>query len=476
MVRFMKSIVWAKYAGRPQSGLIQDRSLVKVAEEIAFDRYRVDRKRRQLLRDGKPVSLNGKAFDMLLAFAESDGSVLTREELYARLWPASIVEEANLSQTVYLLRRALDPAGDGRGFIETIPRFGYRFAKPVHVISRAPARPRRAIAWIALMLPAILLSAAALGTVQPHRAPVSTAASNEDALGRYHLDLRTPNHLEYALAYFKEAERDAPADAFGYAGAAEAYALLAEYQPERTARRRALVSLAEASRDIALLRDPDSARALAVAGFIAYRFNNNRFAADRDLDRAIAGDPNDAQAHHWRGVVLVTEGKLTAALAEFQEAHRLEPTSEVYSRWLARAYLFTRHAGDAIAEAQQTLRIEPDDAPAWLTIAGAQELRGDLEHAVQTLLALQRRDPSERPYVIPDVARLEARLRVANRVALIRHIDELAAGGRLDPFEAALFYLTVGRKNQAMNMLRIESRSVVAAEIQRNDPRLSALM
>ncbi|HXM07099.1 MAG TPA: hypothetical protein VN936_06535, partial [Candidatus Acidoferrum sp.] len=322
----------------------------------------------------------------------------------------------------------------------------------------------------------VLLIGAGLWPLRRHHSTIPTAARNADALGQYHLDLRSPGHLAYALTYFKDEELRAPDAADGYAGAAAAYALLAESQPEGSPGQRKLVAFARASSRSALQRDEESSRAFAVLGFVAYRFAGNRVAAKRDLEHALANDANDAQAHHWLGVFFITEGKLNAGIAEIETAHRLQPTSEVYSRWLARGYLFARRPDEAIAEAQETLHIEVDDAPASLAIAGAQEQRGDLQQALRTLLALQHRDPSETPYVVPDAARLEAILHIRKRPQLARQIDRLAAAGRVDPFEAALFYLTIGRKQHASSMLRMVHRSMYAYELQRYDPRLSKLL
>src|SRR5579862_6726416 len=148
---FMGSILASGSSRRLQPGLN--------SEEIAFGPFRVRPSRRQLLRDGNVVRLNGKSFELLMAFLGSGGRVLTREEIYQRLWGERIVEEANLSQTIYLLRRALDPDGDGRCFIETIPRVGYRFEKLVGE-TRPTLSPRRlGIGWIAAAGCAVALAA-----------------------------------------------------------------------------------------------------------------------------------------------------------------------------------------------------------------------------------------------------------------------------------------------------------------------------
>jgi TolB-like protein/DNA-binding winged helix-turn-helix (wHTH) protein len=92
-----------------------------------FGPFRIDVAERLLLRDGQSVPLPPKAFDTLLVLAENRGHLLEKDELMERLWPDSFVEEANLPNTISLLRKAL---GDGNGehrYIETVPRRGYRF-------------------------------------------------------------------------------------------------------------------------------------------------------------------------------------------------------------------------------------------------------------------------------------------------------------------------------------------------------------
>lgn len=112
-----------------------------------FGDFRLDAGKRLLLRrEGEPVSLTPKAFDTLLYLVEHSGAVLDKDELMAAVWPDTVVEENNLSQNVYTLRRAL---GEGRGehrYIVTVPGRGYRFVADV----KAPADevgPDGAEAW-----------------------------------------------------------------------------------------------------------------------------------------------------------------------------------------------------------------------------------------------------------------------------------------------------------------------------------------
>ena len=80
-----------------------------------FGPFVLDATRRALWRDGRPVALQPKAFDMLVRLIEHRDTVLTKYELLGELWPDTFVDEANLSQNIYVLRKALgqDAAGEG---------------------------------------------------------------------------------------------------------------------------------------------------------------------------------------------------------------------------------------------------------------------------------------------------------------------------------------------------------------------------
>ena len=93
-----------------------------------FGPYRLDVSLSRLERDGAPVPLPPKAFDLLLLLARNTHRILSKQELMATLWPDSFVEEANLTQHVYTLRKALGDQADGRPYIDTVPRRGYRLA------------------------------------------------------------------------------------------------------------------------------------------------------------------------------------------------------------------------------------------------------------------------------------------------------------------------------------------------------------
>ncbi|MBO0799753.1 MAG: winged helix-turn-helix domain-containing protein, partial [Blastocatellia bacterium] len=100
-----------------------------------FGPFLVDVSNRLLLRDGAPVALPPKVFDALYVLIENSGRVLEKGDLMNHLWPDSFVEEGNLTQTIFQLRKALGESASNQQYIETIPRRGYRFIGEIKVIN-----------------------------------------------------------------------------------------------------------------------------------------------------------------------------------------------------------------------------------------------------------------------------------------------------------------------------------------------------
>ena len=108
---------------------------------ISFGPYRLLAAQRLLLEGDKPVRLGSRAFDILTALVERAGEVVGKEELIARAWPATFVEEANLKIQVSALRRAL---GDGQGdnrYVVTVVGRGYNFVAPIRKEEPSRASP-----------------------------------------------------------------------------------------------------------------------------------------------------------------------------------------------------------------------------------------------------------------------------------------------------------------------------------------------
>ena len=135
-----------------------------------FDAFQLDPDERRLTRDGDPVSLTPKAFDTLVLLVAHAGHLVEKEELMKALWPDSFVEEANLAQYVWTLRKVLGEARDGGQFIETVARKGFRFVTPVTQRDKTPAtairsEPVPTKPFKRLLLIPLLILAAVIGLV-----------------------------------------------------------------------------------------------------------------------------------------------------------------------------------------------------------------------------------------------------------------------------------------------------------------------
>ena len=100
--------------------------------------FRLDLAERSLECGGQFVRLPPKALETLAVLVRAHPGVVSREELHARLWPEAVVEDSNLTQHIYVLRKTLGVAPDGRHYIETVARRGYRFVGNVTVVTAAP--------------------------------------------------------------------------------------------------------------------------------------------------------------------------------------------------------------------------------------------------------------------------------------------------------------------------------------------------
>jgi DNA-binding winged helix-turn-helix (wHTH) protein len=106
-----------------------------------FGPFVLDSASHQLLREGRGLPLSPKAFDLLVLLVESRPRALTKSELHERLWPATFVVDANLSNLVAEVRKALgDDAREPR-FVRTVHRHGYAFAADVAEAPSAPDAP-----------------------------------------------------------------------------------------------------------------------------------------------------------------------------------------------------------------------------------------------------------------------------------------------------------------------------------------------
>jgi Tol biopolymer transport system component/DNA-binding winged helix-turn-helix (wHTH) protein len=114
-----------------------------------FDSYALNSETRTLSCGGSTVTLTPKVFQTLLVLVENHARVMSKDELFEHIWPHQTVEEANLTQNISILRKALEEATCGKRYIATFHGHGYRFVEPVEVdnaqyglgVSETPSEP-----------------------------------------------------------------------------------------------------------------------------------------------------------------------------------------------------------------------------------------------------------------------------------------------------------------------------------------------
>ena len=148
-------------------------------KRLRFDRYVLDLHRGSLLLDGSEIALRPKTFAVLHYLTENSGRLVSKDELFAAVWPNLAITDDALVQSIGELRRAL--GDDGPRLIRTVPRRGYRLESLVSVI--APTGPSPSIA-----------------TPSPLPAPDGKAPPSGVAIGRHTLTL-----LKAALADWRKA-------------------------------------------------------------------------------------------------------------------------------------------------------------------------------------------------------------------------------------------------------------------------------
>jgi DNA-binding winged helix-turn-helix (wHTH) protein/Flp pilus assembly protein TadD len=451
-----------------------------------FGAFRLDVERLLLLHRNEAVPLGPKVVETLLALVEHPGDVLAKNTLLERIWPEGYVEEANLAQNIYVLRKtfrtlaAVDP-------IETVPRRGYRFTLAVQRIETVQAsvplalsqvKPKRIAAFLSAGAGAFALACAVFFTTAAlvHHTPATTAGLSANGarlyeIGRYYWNQRTKPGVERSLEYFAQVTRTDPHDARGYAALAEANAIMGDYKYGSSAPG-VYFARARGYADIALSLDPNLAEAHAALGLIAMD-GRDEAQAVTEMQRAIALDPNYGPAHEWYGITLIEQGRLNDAFAQLQTAGDLDPLSISTTAWLASAAYLDRRYSDAIAYSRQTLDLAPQRSDILTILGESFEATGNYAQAIEVY---QRYSAS------CDRCRAEGAALLAHAYAGEHRTVEARAqlayalghAHEVDVTDLAAAEVAVGDRTVALGLLHRMRGELNLLSI-RNDPRFDAL-
>jgi len=475
-----------------------------------FGPFDLDPDKRLFVRAGVAVPLGPKVIETLAVLVERAGSLVTKNELMGRLWPDRFVEEANLTQNIYRLRRVLTSAGLA-GAIETMNCRGYRFVVPVehiegstalrgaaakaatpiavtpvaatpiaaapNVVASTAAAPRRRWVGAALAAASCVLMLVTPGVSHPHISRAYDRLSPESkrsySVGPYDWNLRSDAaRVKQSMRYFQDVVKRDPGNPLGYSGLADGYLSIFDLDCDSMiANCHRVVSLATENARRAVALDPESAEAHTSLAMAIYEFTDQDGRAEAEFQRAIALDPNYALAHHWYGNFLLVRGQIAQANVQQQEALALEPVSPATYAWLAEDAYFTRSYRDAIAYAQQSLAIFPHRHATVALLGLAYEQSGETRSAMTTFAQLPRVEREALTAAL--YARIGDRARA---LATLHAIAPKEAFGSGCTIQLALAWAALGDKDRAFAFLRATPPpNRVEHNFYAFDPRLDAL-
>lgn len=383
---------------------------------LRFGDFRLDRTGRALWRDEEVVPLTPKAVEVLIALVESRGHIVGKDELMDRVWPGTFVEEANLTVHVSTLRKVLGTRTDGRSWIETLPRRGYRFVADVEE-GGTPALPSLAVLPFRLLddeTPAYLgvgiadmlitrLSQLGQLALRPTTSVLKYAAADTDALeagremkvehvvtgtvlsagGRVRVGVQMANVQEKAIAWAETFEETA----------ADIFALQDKVAVHLAGT--ILATLSPTEKTLLARRETENVEAqhayLEGRYFWAKLTKEALETAARSFARAIERDPRCAVAHGGLAYTYAVQGFVRAlpppeawTRAEASARAALEHDETLADAHVALGYvrLFRDWDwGGAATALQRAVEVEPNSPPARQWYALFLELAGRFDEA-----------------------------------------------------------------------------------------------
>ncbi len=483
---------------------------------LKFGEFQLDVQSGELRKGGVTIRLPDQPFRLLLLLLDRAGEVVTREELRGTLWAADtfVDFDTGLNSIVRKLRDTLGDSAEHPGFIETLPRRGYRFIASVTPVTadavpeteargtapgsrsldEARDRPealegRVRLAWIA----GGLVAAAAIGTLalavgagspaegDPRAGRAIDPAANEAYLkGLAAAGLVTYEGNRNAVAYFEEAVAKQPDFALAYAnlGIAQLQFLYAgPLSPRET------VPKAEAATRKALQLDETIPLAHQALATILRAYHWQWEDAEKEARRARALSKNPAEIP---ATDLIQSGQFALAIAQAERGRRLDPLSFAAAVNLASAFRAAGQYDRAIAEYRNALTITPRRPRGHFQLGVTFVFMGRLKEAIHELETAVGHSSGN--------SRFEAYLAYAYAAAgrpldarrIVKELEARAQQQYVSGFGLALIYDALGEKEPALAAFEraYQDRAVEFSQLEQyppfktiaSDPRYQARM
>jgi TolB-like protein/Tfp pilus assembly protein PilF/tRNA A-37 threonylcarbamoyl transferase component Bud32 len=181
-------------------------------------------------------------------------------------------------------------------------------------------------------------------------------------VGRYHWSRRTIEGLQEGIKNFTEASRKDPNFALAYAGLADCYALLNQYQSPPPAD---AYAKAKENAMKALSLDDSLAEAHTSLGYVKFYGDRDRVGAEQEFRRAIELNPSYATAHHWLAMILSAMGRHDEAIQAITQAQQLDPRTAIIQAAAGTIFFHAQRYEEAIERCHKALELDSGLVPAY---------------------------------------------------------------------------------------------------------------
>jgi DNA-binding winged helix-turn-helix (wHTH) protein/tetratricopeptide (TPR) repeat protein len=301
----------------------------------------------------------------------------------------------------------------------------------------------------------------------------NTEAHQAYLKGRFFLGKRTPENLQKAFVYFKEAIRIDPEYALAYAGLADHFHLVANYNV-MTPREASLKAKETILKALAL----DDTIAEAHVSLAYYReFSEWNWAeAEKEFRRAIELNPNNSWAHQWYSIYLRLMARWDEATDEIRKAQEIDPLSPNINTTAASLLYFSHRYESAADELEKIIEFEPDFVTAHIYLGLTFEQQGRYEQAVASFEKAMELS-GDLPELFANLAHVYALSgRREKTLELLNLMNDPARNWYVSPYDVALVHAGLGESAAALDWIEraYEERSENLALL-KVDPRFDGL-
>lgn len=313
-----------------------------------------------------------------------------------------------------------------------------------------------------------------LAPAPEHRQQIDGEAADLYLRGRFYWNQRTEVSLKQAIEYFQQSIARAPGYAPAYAALADCFAAMVYscYISPASGFAQARAALEHASR-----LDARAPEVLASEGYVNLYFDWDLDKAARNLEQAIAVDPNYAAAYDWLGVLYTASKRFAAAQTAFVHAERLDPASLPIRTDLAFHLHYSGRNEDARRELQNILRVDPNFPLAHFWMGRVLSSESNCSGALAELETASSSSLRDWQPVIAAHGHIAGRCgQPSQALEDLRRFDSISRERFVTSYGYALIYAGLGDKEQALIWLRkaVEERSHWLIWIQ-VDPRFDTL-